>query len=385
MRVRVAFIAAVLGVLGYEVAAQPYVGSIVEDISTPLAFPPDQDGLTCTGLVWNFRVDAPVLPGNIKQPEMRVHLNNLVLPDNDAFHIEIADTSGNVVETLDRAVLAGRSDIWTLSISSIAAEVSVFGCDALTGLAFEIDQIAFPFEDLELESLYGTSDLIETNSYTGADSDLVTESASSVARLSVIKDRTETYCTAFRIGPDLVQTSSHCISDETDFCETTQIWFDYHKNEFGLPITGQKVRCLEIVDSAAPTQADTTILRVHPEPHAAYKIASFTPDSPQEGDPLFVPQHPGGLPQKLSIVDCVRQEDMRTQAHPNAYGHTCDTLRGSSGAPVFNLAGEVVGQHRAGHTNPEVTNCLNLATLPHLLDLSTGVTGQTTTASAEAC
>ena len=78
-------------------------------------------------------------------------------------------------------------------------------------------------------------------------------------------------------------------------------------------------------------------------------MLSFSNSDVQRGDKLYVIQHPAGEAKQISDLDCtVKDVPVNGYAPRLDFSHTCDTLGGSSGSPVFNEAGEVVGLHHLG-------------------------------------
>jgi hypothetical protein len=66
----------------------------------------------------------------------------------------------------------------------------------------------------------------------------------------------------------------------------------------------------------------------------------------QSGQQLFIWQHPQGAPLKLAIGDQVGMNGCG-----NRFSYNVNTLKGSSGAPVFNAAMELIGLHHSGQKN----------------------------------
>ena len=74
-----------------------------------------------------------------------------------------------------------------------------------------------------------------------------------------------------------------------------------------------------------------------------------TGTEPVAGAPVFIIQHPAGEPKQISKINCAAGTvpvDGRTSA--SDFTHTCDTVGGSSGSPVFNETGDLVGLHHYG-------------------------------------
>jgi hypothetical protein len=101
---------------------------------------------------------------------------------------------------------------------------------------------------------------------------------------------------------------------------------------------------VETSPAEADERLDYAILRVRGTPGARFGAVTIAREPPQVRDTLFVIGHPEGQPQTLSRKGC---QVKVVQAEE--FVHTCDTLGGSSGSPVFSdntLA--MVGLHFAG-------------------------------------
>jgi hypothetical protein len=80
-------------------------------------------------------------------------------------------------------------------------------------------------------------------------------------------------------------------------------------------------------------------------------------EDPSSGMPLYVVQHPNGDPKRVSRNDCsVDEVSVAGRGMANTdFSHRCDTLGGSSGAPVVSLAThKVVGLHHLGFEEDSV-------------------------------
>lgn len=324
-------------------------------------FAPQNTDLTFTDLVWSRTIDP-----HAETHEIRVRFSDLSLPEGSDFQIEIADQSGRVHDVLQHENLDGRSEVWSLIVPGNIASVRVRGRDATNGLAFRIDRVLFPFNMVAPEAFFGPGQLQDVALYNGDHSDVVKHVESSVAKIDYVVDDQGDTCTAFRIAQDLIQTSAHCVSTE-EICATTTVRFGFKKSAFGAVDLGEQMRCAELIAEENSDGADTAILRIVPKPEERFAIVEFREHDPLKDEELFIIQHPGGEAKKVSIVECAVFNNDVTAAHPHAFGHSCDTKAGSSGAPVFALDGRVVGQQRAGHRNPDVTDQPNLATFGSLL------------------
>lgn len=362
---RTALAATIAAIFATEAPAQPHRGGAIKDVD--LVFSPPGGVVGDRDLAWVGPVPAPAQAETSAAVELNLRLNITALPENRDFVIEITNASGTVFQQIRGDSLTIGEKLWTLSLPTTFAEVSVYGAAALDGLGFEIDRVAYTLPGGALESIFGDNDLIGVDKYDGDHANVVTSVESAVGRLTFfVGDSARDYCTAFRVGPDLLQTSRHCIPDKAA-CDDAKILFGYKKNAFNATLRGQEVNCADVVAAADETAADTVLLRVEPAPDNDYATVAFRDSDPNAGEPLFIVQHPGGEAKQVSIVNCGREDDALTKAEPAAFGHTCDTKGGSSGSPVFSLDGLVVGQQRAGHGNSDLTDKLNLATFGTLL------------------
>jgi V8-like Glu-specific endopeptidase len=165
-----------------------------------------------------------------------------------------------------------------------------------------------------------------------------------VARLVILSHGA--YCTGFLVSRDLILTNEHCIADETDAL-SAWIEFNYEQPRV-VPERRYRVQQLEVVDS----ELDYAVLRISPEAGTLYGHLRIAPTpNLHEGGALALIQHPAGRRKMYVVADCVLDGiNIRGTAPTHTdFGHTCDTLQGSSGAPVFqNPGSEVVGLHHWG-------------------------------------
>lgn len=160
-------------------------------------------------------------------------------------------------------------------------------------------------------------------------------------------------CTAFLVAEDLLLTNYHCgpglLSDErtgakqiisvqwlADFTEEGRM---EEANRFD--VTAEPVEGSE--------DLDYIVLRVHGNPAATHPILPLAPTTLRKGMPYWIIGHPMGKAQHISREGC-RAADPAVEG--NRLRHTCDTLGGNSGSPIFDSsARQVVGLHNSGNSN----------------------------------
>ena len=168
-----------------------------------------------------------------------------------------------------------------------------------------------------------------------------------VALLSFFDAQIPRTCSGFLIEPALLVTNEHCIRSEEN-CSTMAALFGYRRNGQGTEF-GPQVRCAGWTPLQSSFELDLTVIRLTAAPGAEYGVVSL-PDAPPPPDgPLAIVQHAGDFPQQVSIVDCAAGDaPVAGRVSDTDFTHTCDTAKGSSGSPVFNQDGELIGVHHFG-------------------------------------
>lgn len=164
------------------------------------------------------------------------------------------------------------------------------------------------------------------------------ERARGVVNLLFTSDMTS--CSGFQVAPGRIMTNRHCIEGSSAFrldgrsCGDVLVQLDYLDDKTG-PVS---LRCGE---AKLLGTLDIAVLRIAAQdaPRLAGRpTASFADGNAPLPLAVEIIHHPAGLPMKLSrncrVVD--------RGAHANLR-HTCSTAGGSSGSPLFDANGRVVG------------------------------------------
>jgi hypothetical protein len=92
---------------------------------------------------------------------------------------------------------------------------------------------------------------------------------------------------------------------------------------------------------------DISVLRVDGRPGDRWGFLEISFRAVSEGAPLNIFHHPAGQPMRLSRIGCIGGP-ISANIREEYFLHQCDTLGGSSGAPVLDENFRVVGIHHRG-------------------------------------
>ncbi len=170
----------------------------------------------------------------------------------------------------------------------------------------------------------------------------------SVCKLTVTSPSAIQAGTGFRIGDDLLLTNWHVLRM---FGEPTAVTaeFGYEDDGMGGGLASTAVPC-NVTTVVTDEADDWGVVRVS-QPLAAtipvLKLSEAVP--PTSGALAFIIQHPGGFRKRLAYV-----RNQVTEFDERVVHYLSDTQSGSSGSPVLNDAGKLIGLHHAGGTPQEV-------------------------------
>lgn len=142
-------------------------------------------------------------------------------------------------------------------------------------------------------------------------------------------DNRKGFCTGSLITVNYVLTANHCLHDEEfpdNHISAITLYMDDVASDRGTPFVVVK----EPVESDATS--DYAILRVEGNPGSSFPPLTLDGRVLQRGEELFVVHHPEGEPQYLTRRVC-RVRGPAQESYN--FLHQCDTLKGSSGAPIM--------------------------------------------------
>lgn len=175
--------------------------------------------------------------------------------------------------------------------------------------------------------------------------------APSVCKLTLDINGHPQFGTAFRIGEDLLLTNWHVLhkTPEETPATTVNAEFGYEDNGAGGILPATIIACDETT-IVANKNDDWAVIRTKTPMNAAWPIIKLSEAvAPKLNTSAYIIQHPNGDRKRIGFV--------RNQVNffdANVVHYLTDTQEGSSGAPVFNSAGQLIALHHRGGDPQEV-------------------------------
>jgi len=157
----------------------------------------------------------------------------------------------------------------------------------------------------------------------------------------------ELTCTAFLVGRAHALTSLSCLQGPGDRRpESATLVLNRTDARSG---GDEATFAVDVTPAEADDALGYALLRVAGAPGETWGSLPLSDNAPQPGEALTVVHHPGGIEQYVTRGRCRSALTGRDPA-PDTFAHTCDTLIGSAGAPIFAEGGmgAVAGLHLSG-------------------------------------
>jgi len=166
--------------------------------------------------------------------------------------------------------------------------------------------------------------------------------APSVCLLRVDNAHGEFFGTGFRIGKDLILTNEHVLYPNHAVASAVHADFNFDVDGSGASVNAVSLTG-DVASIAGDAADDWAIVKVAGM-DAAWPIIDLAgAKPPATGDFTYILQHPSGQRKRLGYV-----RNMITEVTDRVVHYLTDTEPGSSGAPVFDAAGQCIALHHAG-------------------------------------
>lgn len=318
---------------------------------------------------WKYSYKSPT-PVNW----IRAHIT-ISAQDESDWQLVIRDSSANVVDHIVATDMDG-GEVWTAKVLGDSFVVELISLQRVQA-KFCVDKINVDSPQSRVEVKAITSDKDRRI-------DLRTTNQFYAFRTPVAMvlfqdlDGSDTNCTAFALTAKVIVTNFHCLSAKTQL-RNTRVLFGF---EVDAPTSLER----RVTNFAVPPskQLDYSVLVLDspvPQEFVSHVSSTFAP-----GQALILMQHPEAR-RKMIVTDGCKVHDPDANGTADASGtpvpssdfyHLCDSSDGSSGSPVMNTSGGVVGLHHMAQYHGEANRFYNLALKISVMfqDLSLTTPGQ---------
>jgi V8-like Glu-specific endopeptidase len=345
---------------------------LVKAVGTKISFP-SLDSLTPTrdgGFVWTGMVESPGATA------LRLHFTNFNLPDNVVVYVY--GINGEAFGPYAGLGYTGSGDFWSHTITGPVTYVQVrtFGpvpeqelksvSFTIEGAGYLSEKFLIPFYQFKKSTIENLSSAAshcpdnapcveDASCYSGG---AINDAKKAVAYMEWISGAWIYMCSGGLIADSdsstqipYFLTANHCISRDKD-ATNLECYFTYATSSCGGtcgdPGSFPRTIGAAILDSSR--NGDHTLMQLQQNPPAGSVFMGWTnqPVANSDGTHLFRISHPSGMPQAYSehVVDTQFGSCQGMPIGEFIYSQDVigATEGGSSGSPVMNMGGQIVGQ-----------------------------------------
>ena len=287
---------------------------------------------------------------------LRLHLEDVDLPEGAEFAVFDPRDPARQGLRHDRASLGGRREFWTGTVfaSAVLLECRLPAGTDPSAVRFRVTSLLHRYVKLVPgDPGAKQAGLCEEDVMCRPEWALV---AQAVAGLGVVQSDGELFCTGClvndaspEVGTDYLLTANHCVGSQVEADDTEFYWFYQttacngpEPDPAGVPRTTGGAAF--VAGALVRFANDFALLRLRRPPPAGTVFAGWTDAPPAPGETVTCIHHPDGDFKRISRGGIASSDrDFWT-----VIWDTGVTEPGSSGSPLFNAAGEVIGQLYGG-------------------------------------
>jgi len=330
-----------------------YSSSILPQLSTSLSVaacsprnPADQNPTTIRW-IYTYKHPSPIR-------WIRPHVTTSNATD-DSWELLVLDESGTIVDRLRASDLVD-ADGWVGRVYGGTFTIEVISTQQVeTQICIDKVNVDSPQAEISVKAYTGdhprTVELHHDNPYYAFRNPVAILYFQDV-------EGTETNCTAFALTQNVIVTNYHCISSKKQL-RNAQVVFSY---EFDVPTSAYLQRKVISLPVPSNKDLDYSLLQLD-QPVSASFVSRINAGDPKTNESLILMQHPESHLKMIVTDGCLinKVNAVGTAVTDSDFYHLCDSLDGSSGSPVMNLQGEVVGLHHIYQYQNNVGHFFNLA------------------------
>lgn len=275
---------------------------------------------------------------------LRLHISGVEGSAAAGSQLKLRDRNGRVIRTYQASEMRSRGAFWTALIPGDYVLVTLL--EPTPGFRFKIDAMAFQAFGGAALSTVGDDEKQPIADY--ANDPLISRLERPIAKLVFVAGGASRTCTGFLIDSGQLMTNQHCVST-AEVCASALAIFGYEYDPNGELSFGEQFECAGLAAGKANAELDFSVLDLRGNPAATFGKLELAAIDPASHGALMIIQHPAGEPKQISKTNCAADRipvDGRTSE--SDFTHSCDTVGGSSGSPVFDDSGKVVGLHHYG-------------------------------------